>query len=429
MQTIELRQKFINHFRYYHHRYLMPSKVYNDDPTLLFVNAGMNQLKDIFTGKEEPKNGSTRLTNSQICIRAGGKHNDLDDVGKDSYHLTSFEMLGSWSLNAYDKEEAIRLAFNFLIDICKLDVTRIYVTYFEGTASLPEDTETKEIWKKYISEDRIIPGNFDDNFWTMSNGDGPCGNSTEIHYDLIDDNDSRFVPEKVNKDDPTVIEIWNIVFTGYERIDNKYNKLDKLYIDTGMGLERLSMVMQNKPTIYQTDCFRFLMGYAQVLTGAITFTDSYNDNNDNNDNNDVDIAYRLFADHIRTTVIALFQGVEFDCNKRGFVLRKIFRRLLTHGYIYLKGKVEEIFDHPATKCLISDILDYYLFKKHDANIIWKQLIKEEQLYLGKIKTCDRKYNRYYKKYKDHDVVTNKLKSECGIGSEIIDFVKKTNLIQ
>ncbi len=420
MQTIKLRQDFITYFRNNGHKFLPPSKVYNDDPSLLFVNAGMNQLKDIFVGKEMAKDGYTKLSNSQICIRAGGKHNDLDDVGKDSYHLTSFEMLGNWSLNDYGKEEAIRLAFNFLIDICKLDVSRIYVTYFEGTASLSEDTETKEIWKKYISEDRIIPGNFDDNFWTMSNGDGPCGNSTEIHYDLIG---NRFVPEKVNKDDPTVIEIWNIVFTGYERIDNKYNKMDKLYIDTGMGLERLSMVMQNKPTIYQTDCFRFLMGYAQVLTGAITFTDSYNDNND------VDIAYRLFADHIRTTVIALFQGVEFDCNKRGFVLRKIFRRLLTYGYIHLKDKVEEIFDHPSTKCLISDILDYYLFKKHDANIIWKQLIKEEQLYLGKIKTCDRKYNRYFKKYKDHDVVTNKLKYECGIGHKIIDFIRKTNLIQ
>lgn len=417
MQTIKLRQDFITYFRNNGHKFLPPSKIYNDDPTLLFVNAGMNQLKDIFIGKDAPKNDYTKLTNSQICIRAGGKHNDLDDVGKDSYHLTSFEMLGNWSLDEYDKEESIRLAFTFLVDICKLNVNQMYVTYFEGNDDIPEDTETKEIWKKYICEDRIIPGNFDDNFWTMSNNDGPCGNSTEIHYDLIGDN---FVPEKVNMDDPTVIEIWNIVFTGYERIDNKYYKLDKLYIDTGMGLERLAMIMQNKPTIYQTDGFRFLMGYVQVLTNVDFFTDSYNDNN-------VDMAYRLFADHIRTTVVALYQGVEFDSNKRGFVLRKIFRRLLTHGYIHLKGNIEPIFNHPSVRCLISDILNYYLFKKHDADIIWEQLVKEEQKYLGKIQTCDRKYNKYCKIYKDHDIVKSKIKQECGIGTDIIEFVRKITL--
>lgn len=254
MKAIDLREDFIKYFRENNHRLLRPSKVFDDDPSLLFVNAGMNQLKNVFlNGDVENKTDKYRkLCNSQICIRAGGKHNDLDDVGKDSYHLTSFEMLGNWSIEAYQKNEAILLAYNYLINHLNLDKNKIYITYFEGDPSqnLQSDEETKEIWKKYVSDERIVKGKFKDNFWMMAD-DGPCGMCTEIHYDLSDE--QRIVPELVNKDDPSLIEIWNIVFIEYKRTLNSNNmifeKLGRFYVDTGMGMERLCMVLQKKNNI------------------------------------------------------------------------------------------------------------------------------------------------------------------------------------
>jgi len=408
MQTITLRQAFLNYFRVKQHKYLPQSAVFNNDPTLLFVNSGMCQLKDIFLGQTEPKDGNTKLMNSQICIRAGGKHNDLDDVGHDSYHLTSFEMLGNWSLNDYGKEEAIVLAYNFLIQECKLNKDQMYVTYYEGNDIIPADLETFNIWKKLIPESRIVKGSHKDNFWQMADN-GPCGVSTEIHYDLIGNRDAS---KLINKNDPTVIEIWNLVFMQYNKDGDKYTKLGKFYVDTGMGLERLSMVLQNKKTLYQTDAFRYLLGYAQALSNSEFFTDQYN--------NHIDTAYRVFADHMRTCVIALYQGVDFDCNKRGFILRKIYRRLLNYFYIYLSnGYIRQIMIHPMIKCMISDILNYYLFKTHDADSLWNKLTTEENMYISKLMTVDRKYKKCLRKSNDTEQTIHKLKAEFGIDGLII----------
>lgn len=412
-----VRQRFIDYFRKNGHKYLRPSKVHNDDPTLMFVNAGMNQLKQIFLGKEEiPQN--TRVMNSQICVRAGGKHNDLDDVGFDSYHLTSFEMLGNWSLNDYFKEEAIYLCWNCLMSF-GLDSKRIYVTYFEGTDEIPEDTETKNLWKKYVPEERIVPGSFNDNFWMM--GDyGPCGVSTEVHYDLVG---NRTVPELVNQDNPDVIEIWNNVFVEYNKDESGYHQLDQHFVDTGMGLERLGLVLQNKKTIYQTDGFRFLIGYAQALSSGAFFTDTYNKLDDNYL---TDVAYRIFADHIRTTVVALFDGVEFGHTDRGHVLKTIFRRLLTYYWLYLNSFViQPVMGHSLVKCLIEDILNYHQKKNYNIDTIQELLIEEEGHYIDRLRNIPSKFKKYMKKCNnDRSEVIKKLYNTEGIPMEILEHADK-----
>jgi alanyl-tRNA synthetase len=274
--TAKLREDFIGFFRNKQHKFLNPSKVFNNDPTLFFVNAGMNQLKDVFTGKKDFDDKYSKLVNCQTCIRAGGKHNDLDDVGKDTYHLTSFGMLGNWSLNKYWKDEAISLAFEYLTTKCNLDRNRMYATYFEGNENIPEDIESKNIWKKYLPDDHIISGSYKDNFWTMGET-GPCGACTEIHYDL---EEGRFSPNLVNKGDPTLIEVWNLVFMEYNmEYDDKKSivlkKLDKKYVDTGLGNERLAMIMQNKKSIFQTDIFQKLLCYVEIVSNCEKYTDTY----------------------------------------------------------------------------------------------------------------------------------------------------------
>jgi alanyl-tRNA synthetase len=399
--ALDVREDFIKFFRQNQHKLLMPSKVFNNDPTLLFVNAGMNQLKEEFLKSiplsEEKEEKFRRLCNSQICIRAGGKHNDLDDVGLDSYHLTSFEMLGNWSINSYQKEEAIRLAFTYLTEHLGLDKSRMYVTYFQGDEkeNLEADNESRNIWSKYVPESHIVKGNFKDNFWMMADT-GPCGACSEIHYDLIEPvlvDNVRCVPELVNNDDPTLIEIWNNVFIQYDRkLSTKstkicksydYNKLDRFFVDTGMSLERLCMVLQKKSSIYKTDVFHFLMGYAQAMSNCEhTYTDCY-DTKSHNYN--TDCAYRIFCDHFRTIVVALFDGVDFDGTGRGHVLRKIFKRLMTYYYIYLNNNVvEQTMNRPIVLGIITDILNYHLKKIHDNLAIREKLIAEERLFCGSL---------------------------------------------
>lgn len=393
----DIREDFIRFFRQNQHKLLPPSKVFNNDPTLLFVNAGMNQLKEELLKNvllsEEKDEKFRRLCNSQICIRAGGKHNDLDDVGLDSYHLTSFEMLGNWSINSYQKEEAIRLAFTYLTEHLGLDKSRLYVTYFQGDEkeNLEADNESRDIWLKYVHESHIVKGNFKDNFWMMTDT-GPCGPCTEIHYDLIEPalgEDARLVPKLVNADDPTLIEIWNIVFIQYERkFDSStkmysYNKLDRFFVDTGMGLERLCMVLQKQPSIYKTNVFNFLMGYAQAMSNCShTYSDCYDPSNVNYN---IDCAYRIFCDHFRTIVVALFDGVYFDCTGRGSVLRKIFRRLMTYYYMYLNDcLIEQTMNRPIVLGIITDVLNYHLKRVHDNVMIRDKLIAEEKLFCGSL---------------------------------------------
>ena len=416
MNTISLRQQFISYFRDNEHKYLKPSDVYiKEDQTLLFVNAGMNQLKNTFIGIDSFNENYNKLMNSQICIRAGGKHNDFDDVGKDSYHLTCFEMLGSWSLNSYKKEKAIDLAFNFLINICKLKLSQIYVTYFMGDYNIPVDVESLNIWKKYLPENRIIKGSSNDNFWSMDDN-GPCGPCTEIHYDLIENRELS--PHLVNSNDPTLIEIWNIVFIQYNKINNNYILLDNFFVDAGMGLERISMILQNKKSIYELDSFRTLISYAQILSGNEFYTDDYN--------NIIDMSYRIFADHIRTSVISVCQGVDFEAHGRGFILRKIFRRMLAYYFIYLtKGLLTSIMNRGEIKLIISYILNYFLIGKHDIEFIQNKFIKEEKLALDKWNNIHLKYKKYMRKFNNDTVkVCYTLKTADGIDCE---FIKNIHL--
>lgn len=424
MKTVpEIRQDFIDYFRNNGHKFLPPSKIFiPEDKTLFFTVAGMCQLKDYFLGLRIPEVGFNQLVNSQCCLRAGGHKCDIEEVG-DQTHNTLFEMLGNWSIASYGKEVAINLAYKYMTERCKLNPEQMYVTYFGGNQeikpNLEPDLETKELWKKYLPEERILPGSFKDNFWAMGD-EGPCGACTEIHYDLIG---NRLVPHLVNSNDFSVVEIWNNVFMEYNRDKKGYTKLEALSVDTGMGLERLAMVIQGKNTIYQTDAFRYLIGYCQALTNAEYYTDSYNNNNK-------DKAYRIFADHIRTVVYCLFDGVEFGSYHREFVLRKIFRRLLTYLYLYLnKGKVEQVFNRPIIKTMISDILIYFGKKKHDANIIHNQMIKEEELFIGKLVHAKLFVHNGLKKNNNKEEVFKDLHDSKGIPMEILENVDNITFCQ
>lgn len=417
MSTIELRQRFLNYYRKNEHKFMKPSKIYNDDPTLFFVNSGMCQLKDVFLNKKQYDSDHTKLMNSQICIRAGGKHNDLEEVGNDGYHLTCFEMLGNWSMKNLNKEESINTAYKFLVNECKLNPDNIYATYYEGDVDLclPSDNETKQVWQKYLPDNKIIASKYRDNFWSMGD-EGPCGPCTEIHYDLVGGRDAS---ELVNKSDPEVIEIWNLVFIQYNKVNKEYIPLENTFLDCGAGLERITMVMQKKKSIYETDAMRRIFGYAQALTNSDFYTNLYTENSK------IDKAYRIFADHIRTTTIALYHGVDFDCNKRGHIVRKIFRRLLTYMYLYLNDyTITQKFTSPLISSMVSDLLNYWLEYKHDSKIICDKMIKEEKKYVDSLNGLKIKYNKYVKKYGDIELVKDKLKKINGIDSEIIDNIEK-----
>ena len=259
MDSNKVRSLFLEFFQEEGHQIISSSPmVIKDDSTLMFTNAGMNQFKDIFLEEKNPS--YLTVANTQRCLRVSGKHNDLDEVGHDTYHHTMFEMLGNWSFGDYFKDKAISLSWKFLTDICNLDKNRLYVTIFEGSKEegLLKDKESFDIWKEYLDDDRIIYATKKDNFWEMGET-GPCGPCSEIHYDNRDDKERKKIEGSllVNKDHPEVIEIWNLVFLQFRRsIDKKLNKLSKMHVDTGMGFERLCMIMQNKKSNYDTDIFQ-----------------------------------------------------------------------------------------------------------------------------------------------------------------------------
>jgi alanyl-tRNA synthetase len=278
MTAQQIRKQFLDYFETKKHK-IVPSVpiVVKNDPTLLFINAGMNPFKDIFLGNAPAQH--TRIADTQKCLRVSGKHNDLEEVGVDTYHHTFFEMLGNWSFGDYFKEEAIQMAWELLTEVYKLPKDRLYVTVFEGDASenLQKDTESEAIWKKYIAEDRILLGNKKDNFWEM--GDvGPCGPCTEIHFDSRSDEARAEIDGKqlVNADDPNVIEIWNNVFMEFNRkTDKSLEPLPAKHVDTGMGFERLVRVIQGKSSNYDTDIFMPLIQYTESLCQKkYTFSDS-----------------------------------------------------------------------------------------------------------------------------------------------------------
>jgi len=363
----EIRESFKKFFEEHDH-HIVPSApmVIKDDPTLMFTNAGMNQFKDIILGNKEPQ--WRRVADSQKCLRVSGKHNDLEEVGHDTYHHTMFEMLGNWSFGDYFKKEAIDYCWEYLVVVLKLDPNMMYATVFEGSPDegLDRDNEAAGYWEQHLPKDHIINGNRHDNFWEMGDT-GPCGPCSELHIDLRSDEEKAAVPgaELVNKDNPQVIEIWNLVFMQYNRkADGSLEPLPAKVIDTGMGFERLCMALQGKKSNYDTDVFQPLIKTIGTLAGKEYGKD-----------HDVDVAMRVIADHVRTIAFSIADGQLPSNAKAGYVIRRILRRAVRYGYTFLGFK--EAFMHMLVDTLIESMGEAYPELPAQADLI-KHVIKEEE---------------------------------------------------
>jgi alanyl-tRNA synthetase len=373
MKANELRALFFDFFRSKGHE-IVPSApmVVKNDPTLMFTNAGMNQFKDIFLGNSHPK--SRRVANSQKCLRVSGKHNDLEEVGHDTYHHTMFEMLGNWSFGDYFKKEGIEWAWEFLTGKLSIPKERLYATIFEGSPAdkVPRDDEAFGEWQKCFPSQpqHILEGSKKDNFWEMGDT-GPCGPCSEIHVDLRDDKERLKVPghELVNKGHPLVIEIWNLVFIQYNRkADGSLELLPSKHVDTGMGFERLCMVVQGKKSNYDTDIFQSIIAEISKITGK-KYGKSAN----------VDIAMRVIADHVRAVAFSIADGQLPSNNKAGYVIRRILRRAVRYGYNNLD--IEEPFIYNLVPVLVSTMGNHYPELKRSEEHIKKVILEEESAFL------------------------------------------------
>ena len=363
----EIRESFKKFFETKDH-HIVPSApmVIKDDPTLMFTNAGMNQFKDIILGNKEPQ--WRRVADSQKCLRVSGKHNDLEEVGHDTYHHTMFEMLGNWSFGDYFKKEAIDYCWEYLVDVLGLDPSIMYATVFEGSPNegLSRDDEAAGYWEKHLSKDHIINGSRHDNFWEMGDT-GPCGPCSELHIDLRSDEEKAAVPgaSLVNKDNPQVIEIWNLVFMQYNRkADGSLEPLPAKVIDTGMGFERLCMALQGKKSNYDTDVFQPLIKKIGTLAGK-----------EYGKAHDTDVAMRVVADHVRTIAFSIADGQLPSNAKAGYVIRRILRRAVRYGYTFLGFK--EAFMHLLVDTLIESMGEAHPELPAQADLI-KHVIKEEE---------------------------------------------------
>ena len=378
MTSQNIRQQFLDYFKSKQHQ-IVPSApiVLKDDPTLMFSNSGMTQFKDYFLGYKTPS--SPRIADTQKCLRVSGKHNDLDDVGRDTYHHTMFEMLGNWSFGDYFKKEAIDFAWELLTEVYKIPQENLYVTVFEGDKkeNLERDSEAFAYWKKHISEDRIINGNKKDNFWEMGES-GPCGPCSEIHIDLRTAEEKAKVSglDLVNNDHPQVVEVWNLVFMEFNRkADGSLEKLPNKHVDTGMGFERLCMALQGKTSNYDTDVFMPLILKVEELSGK-KYTGILE--------NEKDIAIRVLVDHIRAVSFAIADGQLPSNTGAGYVIRRILRRAISYSYRFLNMKEAFLFELVAV--LRNEMGDFFPELIKQEKLITEVIREEENSFLKTIET-------------------------------------------
>jgi alanyl-tRNA synthetase len=395
----EIRKAFLDFFESKQH-HIVPSApmVVKNDPTLMFTNAGMNQFKDIFLGNAPAQ--YNRVSDSQKCLRVSGKHNDLEEVGHDTYHHTMFEMLGNWSFGDYFKKEAIAYAWEFLTEVMKIDRSCLYVTVFGGDEKegLEMDTEAYGFWKEHIAEDRILRGSKKDNFWEMGD-QGPCGPCSEIHVDIRPDEEKAKVPGRdlVNKDNPQVIEVWNLVFMQFNRLANgTLEPLKAKHIDTGMGFERLCMVMQGKRSNYDTDVFQPLIQQIAAKSGK-----RYGENEE------ADVAMRVCADHLRAVSFSIADGQLPSNAKAGYVIRRILRRAVRYGYTFLG--FSEPFMNTLVPTLVNQMGHQFPELKKQQDLIQRIILEEEQAFLRTLAGGIKRFNDY--------IESDKRKEESG---KIID---------
>ncbi|MFD1768189.1 alanine--tRNA ligase [Sphingobacterium suaedae] len=384
MTSKEIRAAFLDFFKSKSHQ-IVPSApvVVKNDPTLMFTNAGMNQFKELFLGEAQPK--FPRVADTQRCLRVSGKHNDLEEVGIDTYHHTLFEMLGNWSFGDYFKREAISWAWELLTQVYKLDKDRLYVTIFEGDPAeeLARDTEAQDLWRSFIAEDRILLGNKKDNFWEMGET-GPCGPCSEIHYDMRSEADRLALPgqELVNADHPQVIEIWNLVFMQFNRLKSgKLETLPAKHVDTGMGFERLVRAIQGKTSNYDTDVFQPIIQYIAERSGIAYGAEEKSD-----------IAMRVLADHIRAVGFAIADGQLPSNNKAGYVIRRILRRAVRYAYTFLGFKTP--FINELVPLLAEQFAGVFDELIQQQNFVQKVVLEEEVSFLRTLTTGIQRFENY-----------------------------------